>query len=215
MNPPYGGPYNNNQNYNQIWMAFQGFQQQQMQQMMYRQLYFQYLQFCQFKNLNPNQYNSFALFYQQNFGGIIPQPQNQPQPHYQPPPQPKPKTQPPIKDDDEDFYVHDDDNLKENKPKTEKDLYLGNNLNKLNKEIIITFDLITRIDSIEVRIDKNMMLSSLIQELFKKINVSYSKLDKFAFFYSGTKLNPHSKENITSKFGALSEVNIVVIEELN
>ena len=101
MNPPYGGPYNNNQNYNQIWMAFQGFQQQQMQQMMYQQLYLQYLQFCQFNKLYPNQYNSFALFYQQNSGGIIPQP-SQPQP---PQPQPKPKTHPTIKDDTDYIYT--------------------------------------------------------------------------------------------------------------
>ena len=125
------------------------------------------------------------------------------------------KNQPPIKDEDNEIYINDDENLKVIKPKTEKDLYFGNNQNKLNQEIIITFDLITRIDIIEVKVDKNIMLSALIQELFKKINVSYSKLDKFAFFHSGIKLNPRSKENITSKFGALSEVNIVVIEELN
>ena len=216
MNPLYGGPYNNNQNYNQIWMAFQGFQQQQMQQMMYQQLYLQYLQFCQFKNLNPNHQNSFTLFYQQNLGIMIPQPQPQYQ-HQPQPPQPKPKhkTQPPIKDEDNEIYIKDDENLKVIKPKTEKDLYFGNNQNKLNQEIIITFDLITRIDSIEVKVDKNIMLSALIQELFKKINVSYSNLDNFAFFYSGIKLNPHSKENILSKFGPSLEVNIVVIEELN
>ena len=183
-------------------MAFQAFnQQQQMQQMMnqqfYQQFYYQYLQFCQINNLNPNNYNSYNFFFQQKFGGNIPQPKPQPQIKHD--------------NDNNDFYIHDDE--KEVKPKSEKDLYIGNNININPQNINITFNLITRIDSIEITGDRRMMIPDLIQKLFDIIRVPYSNLKKFAFFYSGIRLDPSSQNNISSIFGGESEVNIIVIEE--
>jgi hypothetical protein len=115
----------------------------------------------------------------------------------------------------DDFYIHDDNNLQENKPKTEGDLYLGNKENKLLNEIRITFNLITRIDSIKLTVSKGLMLPDVIQKLFNAIRVHNSKLNKFAFFYSGNRLNPLSKTAISSIFGPVSQANVIVIEESN
>jgi hypothetical protein len=115
----------------------------------------------------------------------------------------------------DDFYIHDDNNLQENKPKTEGDLYLGNKENKLLNEIRITFNLITRIDSIKLTVSKGLMLPDVIQKLFNAIRVHNSKLNKFAFFYSGNRLNPLSETTISSIFGPVSQANVIVIEESN
>ena len=219
MNPPYGGPnYNNliNNQTNQTWMAFQAFLNlYHINPMIHQQLYLQYIQFCRTNNLNPNNQNFFNPFYQQII--MVNHPQHQ--------------TQPPnnffnnnIKNynnnnininNNDDFYIHDDNNLQENKPKTEGDLYLGNKENKLLNEIRITFNLITRIDSIKLTVSKGLMLPDVIQKLFNAIRVHNSKLNKFAFFYSGNRLNPLSKTTISSIFGPVSQANVIVIEESN
>ena len=219
MNPPYGGPnYNNliNNQTNQTWMAFQAFLNlYNINPMIHQQLYLQYIQFCRTNNLNPNNQNFFNPFYQQII--MVNHPQHQ--------------TQPPnnffnnnIKNynnnnininNNDDFYIHDDNNLQENKPKTEGDLYLGNKENKLLNEIRITFNLITRIDSIKLTVSKGLMLPDVIQKLFNAIRVHNSKLNKFAFFYSGNRLNPLSKTTISSIFGPVSQANVIVIEESN
>ena len=203
MNPPYGGPnYNNliNNPTNQTSMAFQAFlNQYHINPMIHQQLYFQYIQFCRTNNLNPNNQNFFNLFYHQ----IIIYSNN----NY--------NNNNNNNNNNKYFYFHNDNNLQEKKPKTEGDLYFGNKENKLLNEIHITFNLITRIDSIKLTVSKGLMLLDVIQKLFNAIRVHNSKLNKFAFFYSGNRLNPLSKTTISSIFGPVSQANVIVIEESN
>ena len=231
MNPPYVGPnYNNliNNQTNQNWMAFQAFLNlYHINPMIHQQLYLQYIQFCLTNNLNPNNQNFFTLFYQQII--MVNHPQHQTQ-------SPNNVFNNNIKNNninnnnnnninynnnnnninnDKYFYFHDDNNLQEKKPKTEGDLYFGNKENKLLNEIHITFNLITRIDSIKLTVSKGLMLLDVIQKLFNAIRVHNSKLNKFAFFYSGNRLDPSSKTAISSIFGPVSQANVIVIEESN
>ena len=231
MNPPYVGPnYNNliNNQTNQNWMAFQAFLNlYHINPMIHQQLYLQYIQFCRTNNLNPNNQNFFTLFYQQII--MVNHPQHQTQ-------SPNNVFNNNIKNNninnnnnnninynnnnnninnDKYFYFHDDNNLQEKKPKTEGDLYFGNKENKLLNEIHITFNLITRIDSIKLTVSKGLMLLDVIQKLFNAIRVHNSKLNKFAFFYSGNRLDPSSKTAISSIFGPVSQANVIVIEESN
>ena len=203
MNPPYGGPnYNNliNNPTNQTSMAFQAFlNQYHINPMIHQQLYFQYIQFCRTNNLNPNNQNFFNLFYHQ----IIIYSNN----NY--------NNNNNNNNNNKYFYFHNDNNLQEKKPKTEGDLYFGNKENKLLNEIHITFNLITRIDSIKLTVSKGLMLPDVIQKLFNVIRVHNSKLNKFAFFYSGNRLDPLSKTAISSIFGPVSQANVIVIEESN
>jgi len=203
MNPPYGGPnYNNliNNPTNQTSMAFQAFlNQYHINPMIHQQLYFQYIQFCRTNNLNPNNQNFFNLFYHQ----IIIYSNN----NY--------NNNNNNNNNNKYFYFHNDNNLQEKKPKTEGDLYFGNKENKLLNEIHITFNLITRIDSIKLTVSKGLMLLDVIQKLFNAIRVHNSKLNKFAFFYSGNRLDPLSKTAISSIFGPVSQANVIVIEESN
>ena len=241
MIPPYGGPNYNNQNNNQIFLAFQAFlNQYHINPMIHQQLYFQYFQFCQANNLNPNNQNFFIPFYQQFIMANNPQHQTQP-PNNVYNNNIKNNINNNIfnnnnhniynnnnninnniynnnnnnKNNNDDFYIHDDNNLQENKPKTEGDIYLGDRQNKLSNEIDITFNLITRIDSIKLTVSKGLMFPDVIQKLFNAIRVHNSKLNKFAFFYSGKRLNPLSKNSISSILGAVKEANIIVIEESN
>ena len=203
MNPPYGGPnYNNliNNPTNQTSMAFQAFlNQYHINPMIHQQLYFQYIQFCRTNNLNPNNQNFFNLFYHQ----IIIYSNNNHNNNNN------------NNNNNKYFYFHNDNNLQEKKPKTEGDLYFGNKENKLLNEIHITFNLITRIDSIKLTVSKGLMLLDVIQKLFNAIRVHNSKLNKFAFFYSGNRLDPLSKTAISSIFGPVSQANVIVIEESN
>ena len=240
MNPPYGGPnYNNliNNQTNQTWMAFQAFlNHYHINPMIHQQLYFQYIQFCRTNNLNPNNQNFFKPFYQQII--MVNHPQHQTQPpnnvfninnniysnnNYNIINNINNNNNNNINynnnnnniNNDKYFYINDYNNLQENKPKTEGDLYFGNKENKLLNEIHITFNLITRIDSIKLTVSKGLMLLDVIQKLFNAIRVHNSKLNKFAFFYSGNRLDPLSKTAISSIFGPVSQANVIVIEESN
>ena len=76
--PPFGVP-----NYQEMQSAFKIIQQQQQQQMWYQQQYNQFIIFCNLRGLNPNDQNSFTLFYQQMTGQAAP-----PNPAYNPSPSP-------------------------------------------------------------------------------------------------------------------------------
>ncbi len=95
MNPQFGAPPLGIPSYQQMQAAFNSIGQQQ-QQMWYNNQYQQFQIFCQTRGLNPNDPNSFPLFYQQMISNI-----NNQQPHSPqvfPPPQPPqvfPPSQPP------------------------------------------------------------------------------------------------------------------------
>ena len=86
MNPQFGAPPLGIPSYQQMQAAFNSIGQQQ-QQMWYNNQYQQFQIFCQTRGLNPNDPNSFPLFYQQMISNI-----NNQQPHS---PQVFPPSQPP------------------------------------------------------------------------------------------------------------------------
>ena len=89
MNPQFNKFNFNNPIYQQTWISFQQMLQnqqqiyqlqlqiqnltQQMQQMIFYPQFNMYQQFCITRNLDPNDQNSFYLFYQQNFNETAPQ----------------------------------------------------------------------------------------------------------------------------------------------
>ena len=85
MNPQFGAPPLGIPSYQQMQAAFNSIGQQQ--QMWYNNQYQQFQIFCQTRGLNPNDPNSFPLFYQQMISNI-----NNQQPHS---PQVFPPSQPP------------------------------------------------------------------------------------------------------------------------
>ena len=93
MNPQFNKFNFNNPIYQQTWISFQQMLQnqqqiyqlqlqiqnltQQMQQMIFYPQFNMYQQFCITRNLDPNDQNSFYLFYQQNFNETAPQPSDE------------------------------------------------------------------------------------------------------------------------------------------
>ena len=93
MNPQFNKFNFNNPIYQQTWISFQQMLQnqqqiyqlqlqiqnltQQMQQMIFYPQFNMYQQFCIRRNLDPNDQNSFYLFYQQNFNETAPQPSDE------------------------------------------------------------------------------------------------------------------------------------------
>ena len=93
MNPQFNKFNFNNPIYQQTWISFQQMLQnqqqiyqlqlqiqnltQQMQQMIFYPQFKMYQQFCITRNLDPNDQNSFYLFYQQNFNETAPQPSDE------------------------------------------------------------------------------------------------------------------------------------------
>ena len=116
MNPQFGAPPLGIPSYQQMQAAFNSIGQQQ--QMWYNNQYQQFQIFCQTRGLNPNDPNSFPLFYQQMISNI-----NNQQPHSPqvfPPPQPPqvfPPSQPPQ------FFPPSSTSTTSNNPSTSSTLY--------------------------------------------------------------------------------------------
>ena len=200
MNPQFGGFMSNDPNYMQTWLNFQ-----QQQQIMQQQQFMNYQQFCQIRGLNPNDQNSFYLFYQQN--QINNFPPNPPMPLVQPPPPVHPPVQPhqPVQPSNispnmppnipNEPYVH-GGNLTPILPRTDQVIKPNNNEIKPNM-MNVTLKASSGLTVI-LAIPGNITVNEMFKRYMDRIGLPYSHLGtSLQFLYDGSKMNVFSNEPVS------------------
>ena len=208
--PPFGIP-----NYQEMQSAFKIIQQQQQQQMWYQQQYNQFIIFCDSRGLNPNDQNSFTLFYQQMMGNV-------PASHNPYPPQHQTQiVQPPIynppfsgggngtvSNNNNDIYIHDSGELKEIPPNPDQSVYIGSNQ---PKNINIMFKAGSNFGDVMLSIPENITVKEMFERYVQRLGFSLDLLKSLQFLYNGCKIDIYSNDLVSSKFK--DGLNITVFDE--
>ena len=211
MNPQIGQPPFGVPNYQEMQSAFKIIQQQQM---WYKQQYNQFIIFCNSRGLNPNDQNSFNLFYQQMAN--VPAPQN---PY--PPQPPTQKVQPPhfnppfsgvgngdISNNNNDIYVPDSEELKVIAPNPDQSAYIPSNQ---PGNINIMFKGGSNFGDVMISIPENITIKEMFERYFQRLGLSLDLRKSLQFLYNGCKLDIYSNDLVSSKFK--NGLNITVFDE--
>ena len=190
----------------QMWNSFQQMlMQQQQQQMMLQNQYMLYQQFCMQNGLNPNNQNSFILFYQNymqaNNPNFVPQQQFQPQPQ-----QFQPQQQ--VQQVNNNVYCQ---NLTPLLPRDPTVIYSNksqsNNPNMMN----ITLKASTGYTMV-MTVPPNITVHEMFKQYLDKVGVPHNHLGKgIQFLFNGLRLDPFSNKMVSMVFK--NYANVTVFDE--
>ena len=211
MNPQFGVPNFGIPSFQQMQAAFNSIEQQQ--KMWYNNQYQQFQIFCQTRGLNPQDQNSYKLFYQQMLSNmnnqqfhspqIIPQPQTFiPQnPHGISPVQGR-------ANNGNEPYIHGGD-LHDLQPKQDKDVYINKNQSEM---INIAFRAGSRYENIILSIPGNITIREMFRRYVEKLGISYNALQtNLQFLYNGKKMDPFSDKLVCNELK--NGINITVFDQ--
>ena len=191
--------------YQQMQAAFNTIAQQQMY---YQLQYNQFIIFCNTRGLNPNDQNSFSLFYQYMIANMVP-PHNPP--HNPPPPQP-PHFIPPVGgngSNNSEIYIK-NTGLNEISPKPDN-IYVNNFINNSQGMISLAFKGGNSYNDVILSIPGNISIREMFERYAQKLGLPPATLNSLQFLYNGSKIDTFSNEPVYSKLK--SGINITVFDE--